>query len=555
MLFAGILRAFLAFWDLLLLPLRLPLRLAGRLRDGTWLTVTLEGPLVDVAPARRRFAWLAPLTFRRGEARPVALERLDALVRRAVREPRVRGIVVTIPEIRGGLANATSLRDVLGRARAGGKTVVAVLPRGGGSKETYVACAADRVVLGPAAQLAPFGFRVATRYLKTVLARVGIEPQVFAHGEFKSAGETLVRDTMSPPQRAQVDRLLETFHGALADAIASGRGFARARAEAMIDGAPYFGEAAREAGLVDDVAYEDEVPGKLGTTRASFVDGFAWLAREERPLVRPVRPRPVALVIPVHGPIAHASGPFGDLATDERVTRMVRAARTNPLVRGVILHVDSPGGGALASDIMHHEIDQLAREKPVVACFANVAASGGYYVAAPARVIVAQETTMTGSIGVVAARFSLEPLLARLGIRTEVVARGARAELLSPIGPLDGDARATIERELDATYRAFVGVVAKGRRMAVADVERLARGRVYTGRDAYDVGLVDRLGGFDVALEELRKLAGRDLRVATAPTDHAPRPLLAPPPLPANEALWLRLAGERILALAPSLEI
>jgi protease IV len=230
------------------------------------------------------------------------------------------------------------------------------------------------------------------------------------------------------------------------------------------------------------------------------------LQRAKRRLFRKLRRPPMVLVIPIHGAIAHAAGPFGGLSTDERVTRMIRAARHARRVRGVILHIDSPGGSALASDLMHHEIVQLAREKPVVACMANVAASGGYYVAAPAEVIVAEPTTVTGSIGVVAARLSLEPLLHRLGINTEVIERGKHATLLSPMGPLSEEDRAALMRELDATYKAFVGVVAAGREMPADDVERLARGRVYTGKDALDAGLVDVLGGFDVALAELKKL-------------------------------------------------
>jgi protease-4 len=276
-----------------------------------------------------------------------------------------------------------------------------------------------------------------------------------------------------------------------------------------------------------------------------------YLAVAERPLLRRLRRPPVALVIPVHGTIAHAGGLFGSFATDERVGKLVRAARRDPRVRGVILHVDSPGGSALASDRMHHEIARLAREKPVVACMANVAASGGYYVAAPARKIVCEPTTVTGSIGVVAARVSLEPLLARMGVRTEILRRGAHAGLLSASGPIDDAERGALRRELDATYRTFLDVVAEGRKLPLADVERLARGRVYTGADAMAVGLVDALGGFERAVAELRELLPDDVRervvVEAARTPRGEAPPLDPPPSLA--ALWLAARGERVLAL------
>jgi protease-4 len=237
---------------------------------------------------------------------------------------------------------------------------------------------------------------------------------------------------------------------------------------------------------------------------------------------------------------------------------MIRAARKSRRVKGVILHVDSPGGSALASDRMHHDLVQLGREKPLVCCMANVAASGGYYVAAPAKVIVAQPTTVTGSIGVVAVRASLDPLLDKLGIVRERVEKGARASLLAPMGSLDDDERAAIARELEATYQSFVGVVAEGRQLSPDTVEKLARGRVYTGADAHASKLVDVLGGFDVAVAELRKLLPKDLQnraeVTLMTTPPKPVHALDPPALallPAEWRTWLALRRERVLALGP----
>jgi protease-4 len=551
--------------DLLMLPLSL-LRRGRIVRPGAWLEVTIDGPVVDVAGKPRLWQLRAQ--------KALSLHWLDEVVEAAAKDRNVKGLLVTIRSLSAGMASATSLRAVLGRARAAGKEVVVHLPMGGDTKEVYVATAASRVLLGPAAQLAPLGFRSAARYLRPALERAGIEPQVFACGEFKSAGETLVRDEMSPAQRAQLERLLDGFHDEVTAAIAAGRGVDLARARAIVDEAPYFGAAAVEAGLADGVAYEDELPAKLGLARGrrDLAPAGAYLARARRPLLRAVRRRPAVAVVSVHGTIAHASGAFGDVSTDERLTRTIRAVRQDRRVRGVILHIDSPGGSALASDRMHHEIEQLAREKPVVACMANVAASGGYYVAAPAACIVAQPTTVTGSIGVVAARISIDPLLARLGIRTEVVARGARSSLLSPTGPLDEGDRAAIHRELDATYRAFVGVVASGREMAREEVERLAGGRVYSGKDALAVGLVDVLGGFDVALRELEQRLDPGVRggveVVVAKPPRSPVRPLDPPDgaepsraarrlvgalLPEHERALVELAatGERTLLLAP----
>jgi protease IV len=568
--------------DVLFLPLR-ALRRAFAVKPGSFVVLTIDGPVADVIP-RRRF-------WERREDKSTSLHALSELVDAMLVDPRVRGLIVTIKRLDAGMATATSLRAQLARAKKGGKEVVVVLPMGGATKEVLVASAASRVIVGPSATLAPVGFVTTSRYVKRALDRAGVEAEVFAQGEYKSAGETLVRDDMSGPQREQLGRLLDGFHEALVAAIAEGRGVSRERAAELVDGAPYHGSAAVEAGLADDAAHEDEVAGLLGLDAATgggprargrgprvhmplAVDAGAYLAMVRRPLLRPLVRPPLVYVIPVHGAIAHADGPFSRLATDERVTRMVRLARVSPRVKGVILHVDSPGGSALASDRMHHEIVQLAREKPVVACMANVAASGGYYVAAPAHRIVCAPTTVTGSIGVIAARFSAEPLLERLGITTQTVQRGARAGLLSMGRKTTDDERAAMERELESTYKTFLSVVAEGRKMSEAEVDKLARGRVYGGDDARDKGLVDSVGGFDGALADLRAMlpshVAAKTKVEVARSPRRALPTLAPPAdgeagrralsaiahalLPPRERALVELAasGERVLAFWPS---
>jgi len=538
-------------FDVLLLPVRLLTRNRA-VEEGSFISITVDGAVVDMV-AKPRF-------WERRAKKALELHDLRELVEHANADPRIRGLLVTVKQLAAGMAGAASLRDVLANARAAGKEVVVFLPLGGGTKEVIVASGASKVFLGPSAQLAALGFQSRTRYWKGALDKAGVVPEVYHCGEYKSAGETLVRDSMSDAQREQVGVLLDRFDGALLDAIAEGRKVSRERARAIVDGGPYYGEAAIEVGLADAVAYEDELPKLLGIEDGKgekkapkgrgagpglavrkMVDGDDYLAFARRPLLRKLRPAPVIAIIPVHGTIAHASSPFGNFATDDRLARMVRIARLDRRVKGVVLHVDSPGGSALASDRMHHEIVQLAREKPVVACMANVAASGGYYVAAPAHKIVCEPVTITGSIGVVAARLTMQPLMEKLGIVTETIQRGARAGLLSPTSPLSEDEKSALGRELDATYRTFVRVVAEGRKMKVEDVEPLARGRVYTGDDAKAQGLVDVLGGFDVALREVRSMLPPDAREGAKPV------VLRMPrrPIPVVEAPTEGEAGRR----------
>jgi protease-4 len=324
------------------------------------------------------------------------------------------------------------------------------------------------------------------------------------------------------------------MHESLVESIAEGRHVTPEKARKIVDEAPYLAEEAVTLGLADGTAYEDE----LTKPKASSAARYMGARRAAR--LGPVLPRPSIAVIRVHGAIAHGTGGapalVGSFAFDRVIIRAIRAARRSRRVRGVVLHIDSPGGSALASDRIHHELVALARDKPLVACMANVAASGGYYVAAAAHSIVAQPTTLTGSIGVVAARFVTEPLLDRLGIVREVVKRGARADLMTP-RPLRDDEREALMREIDGVYRAFVRVVAEGRKRPTEEIEKVAEGRVWSGRDAKSVGLVDELGGFDLALDLVRKRIGKGSERLEPVVLAPPRRSVPPLPPPGASAL------------------
>lgn len=492
-------------FDLLLYPLR-SWRRARMVPEGAFLSLTVEGAVVDI---------LSPPRFwERRAQKATSLHDVRRLVELAIADRRVRGILVTISFLSAKIPTAAAFRELLRQARAAGKEIVVHLPMGGGTEELLVASSAHKIFLGPTAQLTALGFASRTHYVKRTLSKLGVVPEIYACGDYKSAGETLVRDAMSDAQREQLGKILDRFDAALVAAISEGRDVSPERARSMIDAGPYFGTEAVAAGLVDDVAYDDEIPARLGLkatdsgdrTVTGLVPADEYLAANRRPLLRSLSRPSLVAVINVHGAIAHASSPFANFATDDRLARAIRTARRSSRIKGVILHIDSPGGSALASDRMHHEIVQLAREKPVVACMANVAASGGYYVAAPTHKIVCNALAITGSIGVVGARLTLGPLMEKLGVTTETVQRGARAGLLSAVAPLSEDERSALKRQLESTYRAFLNVVASGRKMSIEAVEPLARGRVYTGEDAKDAGLVDVLGGFDVAIRELERM-------------------------------------------------
>jgi protease-4 len=502
-------------------PLR-ALRARRLLRKGSLVVLTLDGPVVELFDRR---PW-----WRRMPSRATSLARVRDLVALVASDPKVKGLVVEIHSLHAGAATATSLRQALLRLKESNKALFAYLPMGAGSREMLVASAADKIVVGPASSITPLGVAVETRYLRRALDRIGVLPEVFARGEFKTAGESLTRDSMSAEQREQLGAILDVLEGELMGALGEGRRRSAEDVRALVDGGPYRAPDAVARSLADVTGYDDDLPQLLASddgVRARMVPATSYLS-----VRRAASPRPGIGVIKIRGPIvSRAPLAIGRMAESEQLMGVLRAAGEAKAVRGVVLLIDSPGGSVLASDRIYHEVVRLAAKKPVVAYFANIAASGGYYVAAGAHAIVAQPTTITGSIGVVAAHLVLSSLLEKLGIVTELVKRGARADMLSPSRPLDEGEREAMRREIEGYYQDFVAIVARSRNRAPEDIEKLARGRVYSGAEAYRLGLVDRLGSFETALEVVRERLGETRPLAPA-VIKAPRTMPKAPELP-----------------------
>lgn len=497
LLFALIVNAF----KLMVLPLLL-LRRRRAAPDGAWLTLRVDGAVSPVV--REAHFW------ERGD-RPVSLHAVREAAELAASDPHVKGLLVDLRGLRGGSATAMALRDALESWKRAGKKVFVYLRRGAGTRQLLVASVADHIVAAPGTEIAPLGFAVQAPYVKKALERVSLEPDVVARGRYKTAGEFLVSDSMSDAQREQLETLLETAWDNLLETLGRGRAVTKDEARRWVDQGPWIASEAKEQGLIDDVRYGDDLLRSLGPDGKREAPNLSMetYVRRRRIAFRPLRrPRRIA-VVEVHGPIVTDQPPgWMPMAVETRVCEALRAARDDFSVRGVLVYVDSRGGSATASERMLHEVRRLAEDKPVVACLGDAAASGGYMVAVGAHAIVSQPTTVTGSIGVVSARLVAGKLAERLGIRSETVKRGARADMLSPTRHLDEGERAAFERIMDAIYRRFLEAVASGRKCTVEDIEPLAAGRVWSGRDAFDRGLVDRLGGFDEALADLRGRVG-----------------------------------------------
>ncbi|MFM8378018.1 MAG: signal peptide peptidase SppA [Planctomycetia bacterium] len=479
--------------------------LAGSLPDG----VGQGGLLADVAPHLHR-----------------VIERLD----KAAADSRVKGVVLSIESPDLGRARADELRAAIARIRKAGKPVAAHLV---GSEPVHymVALACDTITMPPAATLEITGVRVEVTFFKELLDKLGVQAEILQVGEFKGAGEPLTRSSMSPQLRAQYESFVNDLFEQLVERIAADRRLALEKVRELVDTGVFTPEAARDAGLIDAVGYEDEVAAALAKrvelaepkiardyaerkmdNDFSGIGGLVKLVEMlsgQKQAATPGKHRQVAIVH-VTGEIAEGKGRddllAGGAAGSDAVIEAIRDAAQDDKVAAIVLRIDSPGGSALASDLIWREAERT--KKPVVASLSDTAASGGYYVAVAADTIVAAPGTLTGSIGVVGGKIAVGGALDRQGVHTDVVSKGKNAGWLSMQTPFTAAEREAFMATMKDVYRLFTTKVAAGRKLDVAKLDTLAEGRVFTGRMAKEAGLVDRLGTLDDAIDEAKKLAG-----------------------------------------------
>ncbi|HNS98823.1 MAG TPA: signal peptide peptidase SppA [Polyangiaceae bacterium] len=468
---------------------------------GMWVTLVADGSVRPIGPARR--FWEAP-------DRSVDLHAVHRAAALASRDKRITGLFVELRGFQGGSASALALRNALFAWKAAGKSVVVHLPQGGGTRPLMAASAADRIVASPGSEIAPMGFAIEAPYVKGALAHLGLSAEVMAQGRYKTAGEFLVDDTMSAPQQEQVNRLLDVTWESLLRTLSEGRSVTSEQAKQWVDNGPWLASEAKELGIIDETLDMEDLLHELGTQEdIPPALPVARYLRHHKPLFRPLFRRPFIAVVQVQGTIVGDSpSPWLPVAIDEQIGEALTMARQDPHVKGVILFVDSRGGSASASERIFREVRKLGEQKPVVACLGDTAASGGYMVAAGAHAIVCEPTTITGSIGVVSARVIADQLLERVGIRMQTVKRGAHADMMTVSRGFEEGERASMERLMKKVYEQFVQAVAAGRGLDIEKVEALAQGRIWSGVDAAQHGLVDRLGGFEDALEEVRHRLG-----------------------------------------------
>ena|SRR6266496_4823638 len=481
---------------------------APPIRDNSVLALRIAGSLPDYTPDD---------PFKRFFGGPdQSLTGLVMQFKKAKADKRIKAILLDVNMSGVGWGKAEEIRDAVTDFRASGKPVYAYMEFGL-NKEYYIATACDKIVVPPPGELFITGLAADVMFFRGSLDKLGVYPDIFQIGRYKSAGDMFTQKAMTDAHREYINSLLDDLFDRYVTAIAQARHKTPAEVKALIDNAPYNATKAKEAGLIDEMAYQDElqkeIKAKLGYKDS---DEFTPVKAAD---YKEVPPESLGLNKGEKIAVIYASGDIGSGSSEnspsgsqsigsDTLAKALTDAAADKSIKAIVMRVDSPGGSGLASDIIWHAVAAANQKKPVVVSMSDVAASGGYYISASASKIVAQPSTITGSIGVVAGKPVMRGLYDWLGISNEYVLRGKEAGMFRETEKFSDDERAKFEDWIKTTYyNDFVPKVAKGRNKDPKDVDAVGQGRVWTGGQAKDRGLVDEFGGLDRAIEIAKQLA------------------------------------------------
>ncbi|MDO5698479.1 MAG: signal peptide peptidase SppA [Dermatophilus congolensis] len=483
---------------------------------------------IDATRGVRDAAPTSPLEAIQMRNTPTLGDVVDGL-RRGATDDKVKGLIAHTAGSALTLAQADELRAAVEAFRESGKPCVAWSESfgefGPGMAQYVLASAFDEIWLQPTGDLAFFGARMTGLFVREALDKLGVVPQFAGRKEFKSAGDMFTEKGFTEPNREQLQAIVDSVVAAVAEQVASARGLSEEAVRAAVDSAPLTPEAALERGFIDRVGYRDEAHASIRARIGDSTDRPAQLRFVERyghkssvpgapkvPSLRRGKP-PVIGVIHAQGPIhlGRSSGqsPLAgtSIGSDSLGAALRHAVKEE--VAAVVLRVNSGGGSAVASDAIRREMLQVRDAGiPVVASMGDVAASGGYYIAMPATEVVAGPHTVTGSIGVIAGKLVTSGAWSRIGVQSDTVSHGRFAQFFSSAKQFDDEEWAVLNDILDRVYDDFVTRAAEDRGMPLDELEPLAHGRVWTGRDAHERGLVDHLGGLSTAIDRACILLG-----------------------------------------------
>jgi protease-4 len=489
------------------------------------LVLRVSGDLGEVEPGGLVGSLLEPP--------PTVRSVVDAL-RKAKVDRRVTSVIIRPTSTAALWGKVQEVRDAIVDFKTSKKPIVAYLEYGG-EQEFYLASACDKVYLMPTASLDLTGIASYELFLRGTLDKIGAFPDALHIGDYKTAANTMTEHSFTPAHREMAESLNRDLYEQLVKGLAAGRQKSEPEIRQLIDHGPFLPEDAVRAGLVDDVAYEDEIDDKVrlaGSGEVKFLEDedYRSVQLSSLGLNRGQRIAVLYAVGIISSGESTYDSPQGDVVGSDTIVRYLRKARADSSIKAIVLRIDSPGGSALASDVIWREVQLTRASKPVIASMSDVAASGGYYIAMPAHKIVAEPATLTGSIGVVMIKFVIDGTLKKMGMNMESVSQGRYANLYSPVRPFSPEERARVLEHMQATYDTFVEKAAAGRNTTPEKIDAVAQGRVWTGQQAKGLGLVDELGGLQRAVE----IAKQEARI---PRDQDVQLVVYPPKKSLYEAL------------------
>ena len=494
-----------------------------QIADNSVLVLRLEGDIPEKAPVE--------LPEFLGGGRPtLTVSNLWMALRNAAADSHIKAVMLEPEGLEAGWAKLEEMRGDIERFRKSGKPVFAYL-RAPGTREYYVATAADRILLGPEDPLMLKGLRAEMMYFKKTLDKIGVTVDVAHAGKYKDFGDMFTRSDMSPETREVMNSIVDGLYAGLVRTIASGRNKSPQDVQALVDQGPFTATQALKAGLVDELRFEDQAWGEL---RDRLHSGEPVKVPAERYAKVPAasvglqgRSR-VALVVGEGDIVRGAPGNNGSdetSLTSYGFGKLLNQVANDSTIKAVVVRIDSPGGEVTASDDIWRQMNLLGKKKPTVISMSDTAASGGYYMAMTGDPLVAYPGTLTGSIGVVFGKPDLHGLYDKLGITKDAIQRGKNAGIDSDYTALTPDQQQKLQQGIDESYQDFVGKVANARHRPPSEIEPVAQGRVWLGSQAKANGLVDELGGLDTAIDLVKKKANipaaEQVSVITYPARHS----------------------------------
>lgn len=481
--------------------------LSRGVEKGTIVEITIEGPIVEERDES--------IHGRLFQGDVTLVSELRTVFDKAARDEHVNGVMVVVKPSSMGYAKAQEIRAAAAALREAGKWAVAYLDTAGefapGNGMYFLASAFDEITVNPAGDVMLAGVYTASPFLRGLLDNIKIYPDFDHIGKYKNAKELYTEKGFTPAHREATEAWVGDLFLGLVEGIAESRKKSVDEVRSIIDRGPFTAQEALEAGLVDRVGYYDEFRDAVKERNGGKLRTLKWREYLKRRRSLGVGSHKIAVVHGTGIVLMGKSGyepSAGFVMGSDSVAGALRKAREDSSVKAIILRVDSPGGSAVASDIIWRETQLARKVKPVIASMSDVAASGGYYVSCGADRIVAEPSTLTGSIGVVYGKFVLKGLYDWLGLTFGEVQRGEHAAFWNELRPWNSDEKSGIYwKFMNKVYSQFVSHVAEGRKMTPEDVDKIGQGRVWTGRRAKDLGLVDELGGFETAIRLAKEMA------------------------------------------------